>query len=165
MFGRILGPGPVSALRANETVRAALGTAANPLNNAVVYGVGGAAAWHNFVVSGEYYRIDANRQGLATNTFDGGYIEGTWVITGERRPYSPTSGGYLRPTPEHPFSPWDGQWGSGAFELAARYSTINLNDRLTTCTATSTTASRPRRAAVSPEHLSALRWVAGSTPS
>ena len=110
---------------------AALGTAANPLNNAVVYGVGGAAAWRNFVVSGEYYRIDVNRQGLGTNTFDGGYIEGTWVITGERRPYSPTSGGYLRPTPEHPFSPWDGQWGSGAFELAARYSTINLNDRFT----------------------------------
>ena len=105
-----------------------LGTAANPLNNAVVYGVGGAFEWRNFVVSGEYYRIDANRQGLATNSFDGGYIEGSWVLTGEQRKYSSPSGGYLRPVPEHVFLPWDGPC-CGAFELAARYSTMNLNDR------------------------------------
>jgi phosphate-selective porin OprO/OprP len=105
----------------------ALGTAANPLNNAAVYGVEGAFEWHNFVVSGEYYRIDVDRQGLATNTFDGGYIEGSWVITGEQRKYSPPSGGYLRPVPEHMFMPFDGSC-CGAFELAARYSTINLND-------------------------------------
>ena len=109
----------------------ALGTAAHPLDNAVVYGVGGAAEWRNFVVSGEYYRIDVSRQGLATNTFDGGYIEGSWVITGEQRKYSPPSGGYLRPVPEHVFAPWDGESGTGAFELAARYSTINLNDHFT----------------------------------
>jgi phosphate-selective porin OprO/OprP len=108
----------------------ALGTAANPLNRAVVYGVGGAFEWHNFVVSGEYFRIDVDRQGLATNTFDGGYIEGIWVITGEQRRYSPPSGGYLRPVPEHMFLPWDGSC-CGAFELAARYSTIDLNDRFT----------------------------------
>jgi phosphate-selective porin OprO/OprP len=109
----------------------ALGTAANPLNNAVVYGLEGAFEWRNFVVSGEYYRIDVNRQGLGTNTFDGGYIEGSWVITGEQRKYTPPSGGYLRPVPEHPLSPWDDQWGYGAFELAARWSTINLNDDFT----------------------------------
>ncbi len=109
----------------------ALGTAANPLNNAVVYGVEAAAAWRNFLVDGEYYHIDTNRQGLATNGFDGGYIEGSWVITGEQRKYSPPSGSYLRPVPEHPFSPWDDQWGYGAFELAARWSTINLNDDFT----------------------------------
>ena len=108
----------------------ALGTAANPLNHAVVYGMGGAFEWHNFVVSGEYFHIDVDRQGLATNTFDGGYIEGTWVITGEQRKYSPPSGGYLRPVPEHTFLPWDGSC-CGAFELAARYSTIDLNDRFT----------------------------------
>lgn len=105
----------------------ALGTAANPLNNAAVYGVEGAFEWRNFVVSGEYYRIDVDRQGLATNTFDGGYIEGSWVITGEQRKYSPPAGGYLRPVPEHMFMPFDGSC-CGAFELAARYSTINLND-------------------------------------
>jgi phosphate-selective porin OprO and OprP len=106
----------------------ALGTAANPLDNAVVYGVEGAAAWRNFLVDGEYYHIDINRLGLATNGFDGGYIQGSWVITREERKYSPPSGSYLRPVPKHPFSPWDDQWGLGAFELAARWSTINLND-------------------------------------
>ena len=101
--------------------------AANPLNNAVVYGGGAAFEWQNFLVSGEYYRIDVNRQGLATNTFDGGYIEGSWILTGEQRAYSPQSGGYLRPVPDQIFTPWDGPC-CGAFELAARFSTINLND-------------------------------------
>ena len=109
----------------------ALGIAANPLNNAVVYGVEAAAAWRNFLVDGEYYHIDINRLGLATNGFDGGYIQASWVITGEQRKYTPPSGGYLRPVPEHPLSPWDDQWGYGAFELAARWSTINLNDDFT----------------------------------
>jgi phosphate-selective porin OprO/OprP len=105
----------------------AIGTAANPLTNAQVYGIGGVFEWHNFMVDGEYYLVDVNRQGLATNNFDGGYIEGSWVITGERRAYSPPSGGYLRPVPEHVFMLGDGGC-CGAFELAARYSTINLND-------------------------------------
>jgi phosphate-selective porin OprO and OprP len=106
---------------------AALGTAANPLNNVVVYGGGGIANWHNFQVNGEAYRIDVNRQGLATNHFEGGYVEGSWILTGEQRKYSPPAGAYLRPVPEHPFLPFDGSC-CGAFELAARYSTIDLND-------------------------------------
>jgi phosphate-selective porin OprO/OprP len=106
---------------------ASLGTAANPLTNAQVYGGGGIASWRNFLVDGEYYQINVNRQGLATNSFNGGYIEGSWILTGEHRAYSPPSGTYLRPVPEHSFLPFDGSC-CGAFELAARYSTIDLND-------------------------------------
>jgi phosphate-selective porin OprO/OprP len=105
----------------------ALGTAANPLNNVEVYGGGGIVEWRNFLIDGEAYQINVNRQGLATNTFEGGYIEGSWILTGEQKKYSPPAGTYLRPVPEHPFLPFDGSC-SGAFELAARYSTIDLND-------------------------------------
>jgi phosphate-selective porin OprO/OprP len=105
----------------------ALGTAANPLTNAQVYGGGGIASWRNFQVNGEYYQINVNRQGLATNGFNGGYVEGSWILTGEQRKYSPPAGSYLRPVPEHPFLPFDGSC-CGAFELAARYSTVDLND-------------------------------------
>jgi phosphate-selective porin OprO and OprP len=86
---------------------AALGTAANPLNNVVVYGGGGIANWHNLQLNGEAYQINVNRQGLATNHFEGGYIEGTWILTGEQRKYNPPAGAYLRPVPEHPFLPWE----------------------------------------------------------
>ena len=109
----------------------ALGTAANPLQNAVVYGVEGAASWRNLYVQGEYYHIDVNRQGLASNGFDGGYIEGSWIMTGEQRKYLPATGAYTNPVPDHPLAPWDDMWGYGAFELVGRYSTINLNDHFT----------------------------------
>jgi phosphate-selective porin OprO/OprP len=109
---------------------AALGTAANPLTNAQVYGGGGIASWRNFQVNGEAYLINVNRQGLATNSFEGGYIEGSWILTGEQRKYSPPAGAYLRPVPEHPFLPFDGSC-CGAFELAARYSTVDLNENFT----------------------------------
>jgi phosphate-selective porin OprO/OprP len=109
---------------------AALGTAANPLMNAQVYGGGGIVEWRNFLVDGEAYLINVNRQGLATNVFSGGYIQGSWMLTGEQRAYSPPAGTYLRPVPEHLFLPFDGSC-CGAFELAARYSTIDLNDNFT----------------------------------
>jgi phosphate-selective porin OprO and OprP len=105
-----------------------LGTAANPVTGAQVYGVEGAAGWRNFFVQGEYYHIDVDRQGLAANGFDGGYMAGSWIMTGEQRKYLPAAGAYTNPVPDHPFSPWDDLWGYGAFELVARYSTINLND-------------------------------------
>jgi phosphate-selective porin OprO/OprP len=106
----------------------ALGTAAHPVDDAVVYGVEGAAAYRNFFVEGEYYHVDVDRRGLAANGFDGGYIEGSWIITGEQRPYVKETGAYRNPDPAHPFSPWDGDHGLGAWELVGRFSTISLND-------------------------------------
>jgi phosphate-selective porin OprO/OprP len=58
------------------------------------------------------------------------HIEASWILTGEQRKYLPASGAYTNPVPLHPFSPWDGDYGVGAFELAGRVSTINLNDHL-----------------------------------
>jgi len=109
----------------------ALGTAAHRVTGAAVYGVEGAASYRNFFVQGEYYHVDVDRRGLATNGFDGGYIEGSWILTGEQRKYLAATGAYTNPVPAHLFSPWDDEYGYGAIELAARFSTISLNDHFT----------------------------------
>src|SRR5215469_5700165 len=109
----------------------ALGTAANPVTGAAVYGAELAAGYQNFFLQSEYYHIDVDRAGLSTNAFNGVYAQGSWTITGEHRNYIPAAGAYSGIIPDHPFRPWDGDYGLGAWELAARYSTINLNDNFT----------------------------------
>lgn len=109
----------------------ALGTAANPVTGAAVYGAELAAGYQNFFLQSEYYHIDVDRAGLSTNGFDGVYAQGSWTITGEHRNYIPAAGAYSGIIPDHPFRPWTGDYGLGAWELAARYSTINLNDNFT----------------------------------
>jgi phosphate-selective porin OprO/OprP len=109
----------------------ALGTAAHPVTGAAVYGVEAAATYQNFFLQGEYYHVDVDRSGLLSNGFDGGYIEGSWILTGEPRKYDASSGSYVNPVPTHPLSPWEDQYGFGAVELAARVSTISLNDDFT----------------------------------
>jgi phosphate-selective porin OprO/OprP len=106
----------------------ALGTAANPVTGAAVYGAELAGGWENFFAQGEYYHIDVDRSHLTSNGFDGGYFQASWTITGEHRKYIPAAGAYSGIVPDHPFSPWGNEYGLGAWELAARYSTINLND-------------------------------------
>ncbi len=106
----------------------ALGTAANPVNGAQVYGAELAGGWNSLFAQAEYYHIDVDRAGLPSNGFDGAYVEGSWTITGEHRKYLPATGAYSAIVPDHPFRPWNQDYGTGAFELAARYSTIDLND-------------------------------------
>jgi phosphate-selective porin OprO/OprP len=63
-------------------------------------------------------RSDANLYGW--------YVMGSWFLTGEHRPYDKRFGVFGRPTPNCNFDPSAGAWG--AWELAARYDAINLND-------------------------------------
>jgi phosphate-selective porin OprO/OprP len=85
--------------------------------------------WRNFLLQGEYIRIDVDRRGGDSDVhFQGGYVEGSWVITGEQRKYSASSAAFARPVPAHPFDPINGERGWGAWELAARYSVTDLDD-------------------------------------
>lgn len=89
--------------------------------------------WRNFLLQGEYIRIgveqsDAGAAGRPNLAFEGGYVEGSWVVTGETRRYSTSSAAFARPNPARPFSFQDRNWG--AWELAARYSVADLNDRV-----------------------------------
>jgi phosphate-selective porin OprO and OprP len=109
----------------------ALGTAPHPVQDAAVYGLELAAAYKNLFLQGEYYYVVVDRNGLPTNSFDGEYIEASWTITGEHRNYIPATGAYSGIIPANPFSPWDGEQGLGAFELAGRFSRVDLNDNFT----------------------------------
>jgi phosphate-selective porin OprO/OprP len=51
----------------------------------------------------------------------------SWVLTGETRPYNATEARFDAPKPNYNFDPGTGSWG--AFELAARYSVLDLNHR------------------------------------
>jgi phosphate-selective porin OprO/OprP len=78
---------------------------------------------------GEYYVYNLDRDpGLSALTFNGGYTQASWVVTGESRAYNRGSAAYYGVVPKEPFSLAGGGWG--AWEIAARYSVIDLNDRL-----------------------------------
>jgi len=113
-FNQLVDTGPLSARSAN------------------VYGGALGVSWHNFRLQGEYYQISLNQSKLPVPSprlgFNGGYVQGGWIITGEPIPYDVERAAWARPKVDHPFSLADG--GIGAWELAARYSTVSLNSNV-----------------------------------
>jgi len=91
-------------------------------------GVEAAYATGPFSVVGEYTSLQTDRIGLPSLNFDSWSVYGTWSITGESRAasYRIDSGEFKRLKPGAEFDPSNGNWG--AWELAMRYATINLND-------------------------------------
>lgn len=92
------------------------------------YGLEAAANWRNFFVQAEHFWYGADRRaGRAGGDprFDAWYVQGSWVITGERRRYDAGTASWRQPRPARAFSR-DGE-GLGAFEAAARYSRTDLN--------------------------------------
>jgi len=61
----------------------------------------------------------------SNNSFSGWYVQGSYILTGEAHTYNPATAAFTSPKPAKPFSLKDGTWG--AFELAARFSDLNLN--------------------------------------
>lgn len=102
----------------------------NYVSGAQVYSGELAGSYGPLFVQGEYFWYNIDRQfGLPALNFNGGYVEAGLVLSGEStRPYLPASGSYGTIIPKNPFSLATG--GLGAFEIAARYSYINLNDLL-----------------------------------
>ncbi len=87
------------------------------------YGLEFAAAKGPFLLQGEYAWVDVNRNSdKPTAKFNAYYAFVSWLVTGEKRPYSSEEGeaaGRIIPKNKK----------SGAFELAARVSSLNLNDK------------------------------------
>lgn len=92
------------------------------------WGVEAGAQWRSLYGQAGYfgYAVDQRLAGAPTFDFDGWYVQGTWVLTGESRVYKSSSASFSNPVPRIPFSFSGGGWG--AWELAARYSDLNLND-------------------------------------
>jgi phosphate-selective porin OprO and OprP len=100
-----------------------------PADGALV--VGGEVAWVNgpLCLEGEYLhsfvRQTPGTNNLPTLNFDGLYASASWFLTGESRPYDRQNACFGRVIPRHNFNWGHGGWG--AWELAARYSFVNLN--------------------------------------
>jgi phosphate-selective porin OprO/OprP len=85
------------------------------------------ANWRNFYLQGEHFWFDVTRRAPTTlddPSFQGYYLQGSWTLTGESRRYNPVTGSFQNPRPKTPFAK---EGGTGAWELAARYSRMNLN--------------------------------------
>jgi phosphate-selective porin OprO/OprP len=69
------------------------------------------------LVQGEYLALQADRPALRDYDSHGGYVSAAWLLTGETHGYK--ASGFSNPSPAHPW---------GAFELALRYATLDLDD-------------------------------------
>lgn len=100
-------------------------TGALSADNYASGGVELAGLYGPFYAQAEYLVASVNRKGnLPDANFDGGYATVSYALTGESRGYK--NGVFTRIKPKNPFSLKGG--GLGAWEIAARYSTIDLND-------------------------------------
>lgn len=77
----------------------------------------------------EYERLGIERRNstLSSPEFFGFYVEGSWMLTGEKRAYNYGNYAFDGPSVRHNFNPREGYWG--ALELAARYSRADLDWR------------------------------------
>ncbi len=79
-----------------------------------------AAVYGSISLQGEYIHSRLVRSQGDSLNFQGAYLQGSWFLTGESRPYNAKRGVFKRVTPLHHF---------GAWELALRYSMLDLNDK------------------------------------
>lgn len=76
-----------------------------------------AAARDSYSLRTEYFFAEWDRPNGGHPEFEGFYVQGNWAITGE--PFKYAQGKFLRIRPEKRY---------GAFEIAARYSNLDLDD-------------------------------------
>jgi phosphate-selective porin OprO and OprP len=104
------------------------------VSGAQVYSGEAAATYGPLFFQGEYYWYNVARNNIVPASpnlkFQGGYAEASLMLTGETHPYIPAVAAYGGIVPANPFSLWGGGWG--AWEIAGRFSTINLNNQLGT---------------------------------
>lgn len=96
-------------------------------NHLWTYGLEAAGNWHNFYSQAGYFHFGVDRRDspLSNPDFDGWYAQASWVLTGEAKQWKPERGAYGSPSPADEFSFEKPGWG--AWELAARYSVLDLN--------------------------------------
>jgi phosphate-selective porin OprO/OprP len=97
-------------------------------DSAYVYGLEAAANWKSWYLQAESFHYGIERSAATANfadpEFEGFYVQGSWILTGETRRYDPASGAFQSP---RPFIPFSSAGGWGAWELALRYSHLDLD--------------------------------------
>jgi phosphate-selective porin OprO and OprP len=119
-------------LRLDPTTLVSTGALAG-VSGAQVYSAEAAGTYGPLFFQGEYFWYNVDRNAFAplpSVKFKGGYAEASYVLTGETRHYNSASAAYGGVVPANPFSLSGGGWG--AWEIAGRASTIDLNDQLAT---------------------------------
>jgi len=89
-------------------------------------GLEAAGVYGALSVQGEYFYNIIDRETASDVNLGGWYAQASYFLTGESRPYKVSNGTFGRVKPTSPFSLKEGGWG--AWEVAARYSVIDLND-------------------------------------
>ena len=92
-----------------------------------LFGSEAAVVYGPLSIQTEYMVMSVDRRGFEDPVFSGGYIYASYFLTGEYRPYKMTDGEFDRVKPRKNFS-IEGK-GLGAWEVAFRYSTMDLNDK------------------------------------
>jgi len=119
-------------------------TGSLPTNHISQWGAEAAGNFLNFYGQAGYYDIEVDRAPIAlttfavagtshtqivqpsNNSFSGWYAQASWILTGEQKPYSVANGAFTAPKVAHPFG-FGPDSGWGAFELAGRFSDLDLN--------------------------------------
>lgn len=92
------------------------------------YGVEGAWVYGPWSLQGEYVQYDADEAAGVVVDQDGSgyYVYGSYYLTGETRHYNWKGGNFKATKVRSPF----GKGGPGAWEVAARYGSLDLDDAL-----------------------------------
>lgn len=104
-----------------------LDTAAFPADRFQLLALEGAVVSGPFSVQSEYTYSAARSQLAGDPAFGGFYIYASVFLTGESRNYKASSAAFDRVRPKQNFAPGE---GPGAWEMALRYSTLDLTDRM-----------------------------------
>lgn len=88
-----------------------------------IFGLEAALIKGPWLLQGEYMRAELDRNSRPDPSFYGAYIQGSWIITGEKHRYSGKKGIFKQIKPKSTY---------GAVELAVRYSTLDLQDETVT---------------------------------
>lgn len=117
-----------NTLENNVDTTRLVSTGAVNAKDATIWGLEAAANWKNLYGHGGYFRYSIDRRdALPDPSFDGWFLQASWVLTGEARRYNSAAAAWQTPRPGKPLDLKTGDLG--AFELAARYSTLDLDYR------------------------------------
>jgi len=94
------------------------------VDSANLVGLEGAFVYGPFSLQTEYMWMSTDASEVDDPTLTGFYLYGSFFLTGESRKYK--GGSFSRVSPNDPFHYDDG--GPGAWELTARYSTLDFDD-------------------------------------
>lgn len=107
-------------------VPSSLAVAVADVDSSQIFGLEAAYVTGPISFESEYYVTNINTDNGIDTTFDGGYIQAAYSLTGESRAYAHKKGAFVGLKPFEDFNPTKEQWG--AVEVAARFDHLDFND-------------------------------------